>query len=97
MDRSGVIRTARLIDPASVTPLGTIGEDVILGTASLGNLPASNVQGSSKPSMISVFPDLAPGLTTCMGARRNWHQLSDGDFQSTSLTDAPASLRALLK
>lgn len=47
--------------------------------------------------MLSVFQDLAPGLTTCMGARRNWHIFSDGDFQSTSLTDAPIALRALLK
>lgn len=93
LDRSGAIRVARLIDPVSVTPLGTIDESVIVG------IPATTggIAGSGQMSMINPAPDLAPGLTTTADARKNWTVYTDGDFGSTSLTDCPNAIRALLK
>ncbi len=93
VDRSGVIRTYRLVDPAGVSPVGTIDETVIVGTAASHSL----VSGASQPSMINVTRDLAPGLTTSYDCRKNWTVYTDGDFGSTDLTDCPNQIRALLK
>jgi hypothetical protein len=91
IDRSGVVRIARLIDPTSVVPLGVIDESVIMGT------PTGNISGSQQMSMIGIAADLAPGLSTQFGARRNNKVFTDGDFGATSLADCPNSVRALLK
>lgn len=39
---------------------------------------------------VDAQPDLAPGLTTQAGARTNWHQFTDSDFVTDTLTVPPA-------
>jgi hypothetical protein len=96
IDRSGVVQVFRLVDPGTVTSSGTIDESVILGPVNAGTIEQGATLGASQDSMIAVTPDNAPGLTTKMGARRNWSPYTQGDFGSTSLTDAPNSLRYAL-
>ncbi len=96
IDRSGVIRIVRLEDPGALVSSGTIDESVILGPVN-ANSVETGVQLSAPESMIAESNDLAPGLTTKFGNRRNWSPYTDGDFGSTSLTDCPNAVRAALK
>ena len=97
IDRAGVIRLIRLVNPGAVVSSGTINEDVILGQVQASAVEAGVTLGSSQDSMIAVSPDPAPGLRTKAGARKNWSKYTDGDFGSTSLADCPNSTREALK
>lgn len=94
IDRSGVIRIVRLVDPGTITSSGTLNDDLILGPVASVNV--AGVSLSAPDGMIAMSPDPAFGLTTRMGARPNRSKYTQGDFGSTSLTDCPNSVRALL-
>lgn len=96
IDRNGVIRTVRFVDPGTITSSGTIDETVILGPVQGGAVEAGVTIGSTQNSMIAMSQDHAPGLTTKAGARFNHSKWTQGDFGSTSLTDCPNTVRALL-
>lgn len=68
-DASGTLRIARLIAPESVAVIDRAG-----------SIDINALGGDLVP-----VADAAPGLTTQMGLRRNWAQLSDGDLVSASL------------
>jgi hypothetical protein len=95
IDRSGVIRTVRMDDPGALVSSGTIDDTVILGPVSGGAVEAGLTVGSSQNSMIAVSQDMAPGLTTKMGARVNQTVWTQGDI-TASLADCPNTVRALL-
>lgn len=67
-DGAGVIRMTRLVAPESVD-----ADDRAFV------LDINAMDGDLLPTL-----DRAPGLTTQMGLRRNWAQLSDGDLASSS-------------
>lgn len=67
-DGNGVIRFTRMIAPEAVA----IGDRA-------GTIDINAMGGDLVPAL-----DAAPGLTTQMGVRRNWAQLSDGDLVSAS-------------
>ncbi len=96
IDRNGVVRIFRLVDPGTITSSGTIAENVILGPVSGGSVEAGLTIGSTQNSMIAMSQDRAPGLTTKAGARFNQSKSSMGDFGSTSLADCPNTTRYLL-
>jgi len=68
VDGDGVIRMTRLVAPESVD----VGDYAF-------ELDINALDGDLLPAL-----DLAPGLTTQLGLRRNWAQLSDGDLASSS-------------
>lgn len=80
-DASGTLRIARLIAPESVAE----GDRA-------GSIDINALGGDLVP-----VADAAPGLTTQMGLRRNWAQLSDGDLVSASLNFPLAVRQGMLR
>lgn len=80
-DANGVIRLRRLVDPYYP---GVV-------PVSVYNFDTSNVK-----YQISIKQDLAQGLTTSFGARRNYYVFQDSDFVSDYNT-VPAALRTQFK
>jgi hypothetical protein len=95
IDRNGVVRVLRLVDPGTISSSGTIDETVILGPVSGGAVEAGLTIGASQTSMIAVSQDMAPGLTTKAGARVNQSVWTQGDI-TTTLANCPNTVRALL-
>lgn len=75
-DNLGILRVARIIDPTDP-----------LGPAIVADFDSTNVQ---RP--ISIRSDRAIGLTTLIGARRNWKVFNPTDFV-TDFTLVPADVR----
>jgi hypothetical protein len=73
-DRFGRYRVRRLIDPSTIDDGDLIAE-----------FDETNVQRG-----VDSQPDLAPGLTTSMGARTNWRVYQESDFVTDTLTVPPA-------
>ena len=88
-DNAGDIRTGRLFDPATASD-----GDIRLEISADNLRPASD--GSAN---VQIQVDTAPGLTTSMGARRNWTIFTDSEFVSdySPITGVPAYVRAQLK
>jgi len=85
-DKLGVIRMSRLYDPDTASD-GSIKLEI----------SASNIRASQNGSaMLSIEVDPAPGLTTYMGARRNWTTFTDSEFVS-DYAEVTAALRSQLK
>ncbi|MGN6229188.1 MAG: SPRY domain-containing protein [Dyella sp.] len=80
-DADGTLRVARLIAPESVAE----GDRA-------GSIDINALGGDLVP-----VADTAPGLTTQMGLRRNWAQLSDGDLVSASLNFPLAVRQGMLR
>jgi hypothetical protein len=75
-DGAGTIRVTRMIAPESVAEIDRAG-----------TIDINALDGDLVPMM-----DVAPGLTTQMGVRRNWASLSDGDLVAAS-TNFPLAVR----
>ena len=77
-DNLGRVRVRRLVDPLTA----------IIGGAAI----AGNYDQTSSQYGVTAEPDYAPGLTTQIGARRNYRQLSNTDLV-TDYVALPAYLR----
>jgi hypothetical protein len=86
-DAQGRFRVRRLTDPTPQLPSTPPGPSIELA-ASFG---AGDIQRGLTPRN-----DLAPGLTTSIGARRNWQPFNDSDFV-TDLVLVPAATRTQFK
>jgi hypothetical protein len=75
-DKLGRYRVRRLVDPTNVSD-GSL----------VATFDASNIMTG-----VNVSPDLAPGLTTQMGARRNVKAFSESDFVTDTLA-VPMAMR----
>lgn len=82
-DREGVLRVARLVDPAvgEGSPAPVVALEIT--TANLLEPPDADL-------------DTAPDLTSVIGYRRNWYVFRDADFVA-DYDDVPAELRARFK
>lgn len=79
-DRFGRYRVRRLVDPTTVDDGDLVAD-----------LRRRDIRGQVSPRN-----DLAPGLTSRAGARRNWKQFADSDFVS-DFDRLPAATRAQFK
>lgn len=80
-DAAGTLRITRLIAPESIAE----GDRA-------GSIDINALGGDLVP-----IADAAPGLTTQMGLRRNWAQMSDGDLVSASLNFPLAVRQSMLR
>jgi len=80
VDAAGAIRTRRWRDPALAK------DSEVIATFDVSNIEYG----------VTSDIDLAPGLTTTIGARRNWQIFGDSDFVTDYVT-VPAALRVQFK